>query len=497
MTQLFGSLLQAYVNKSGIPVQRLAKLSGIERTSLHKMISGERLPANKGVVDTICSVLMLTQQQAHKLQEQYLIAKMGVGVYARHSLVKTLFESFDKPVHVHSKWSPSNDNGKKEDATDVETIYGFDEVNQLIKAAVEAEASKENGVVKLIAQPEYHFLIDLLVHIGEEKCDLTVTHILCLQRNISDESENSYNLKLLTSIVPLLTASCNYQPLYYYDDVEAHLNNASMLPYLMITGDCVISMSYDHAYAIIFRSEKLLQFYSEVFEQLYKQTQPMLTRLGTPVDYVMHYRQPETVETLPGYAMFVEPCFGHFFTPELMEKYMVPEIPHKREILEWYTHEYLHNLSIMQAGCYRVSYFVAEGLDSFVQTGRVTEIPTEFYNSLDKRDCYSLMNTLYEQSLLGGYFPAIVNPHAFKLPRNLVIGAIAEDQISMFYIHPVRGAIAFAFHERSVSHAIYTFLEYLKDSDMVLPKDETLAIIHKKLDALEQELEQKNPALCR
>ncbi|SDM63098.1 helix-turn-helix domain-containing protein [Acetanaerobacterium elongatum] len=484
----FAAYLKELIEKSGISIQKLSSLCGIERTYLHKMLSGERLCPDTEAVKRIAKVLMLDLQQTKKLEEKYLIAKMGEEVYARHRLVKSLIESFDNPVVPRSPWSISSDTAILDFNGDVKPLQGMEEVSRFVKAVVEQESAKENGVIRILAQPEYTFLTELLAHIGQTKQEVSIIHLMCLQRNISEQSDNRYNLQLLSHLVPLITSVCNYQPYYYYDDVYAHINIASVLPYLIITETYAMSISADASSALVCRSQELQGFYLGQFERILAQAQRMINRLDSPMALFSEYGQPDSVDNMPGYSLFVEPCFGHFLTADIVLKYMSPSLKADESIVQWMTAQSIEKDIVRKAECYRISFFLTEGLDSFIQSGRVRELPPEFYTPLDKLCRYKLLRSLYEQSSLGKYLPVIVNPQTFRLPRNLIIGSFHQDSITFTYISPAQGMLIFSFHERSVVHAILSFLLYLKESEYALPHEETMAIIREKVVALEEEL---------
>jgi hypothetical protein len=50
------------------------------------------------------------------------------------------------------------------------------------------------------------------------------------------------------------------------------------------------------------------------------------------------------------------------------------------------------------------------------------------------------------------------------------------------YVHPRKGEIHFTLNEKSISHSIYTFLEYMTGSDMIYTKAQTLSVLKRKID---------------
>lgn len=493
MEDTFAQVLQGYIERAGMSIQKLARLSEVERTYIHKMMTGDRLPTDRNVVDRICSVLMLTPRQQEHLKRLYLMEKVGVHVYNRHLSVERLLHSFDHPAK--ESLFKSEYTHHLDVLGDASVAYGQKEINSLIKAIIETEAAQEHGEIRLVAQPQYPWLMDMLVNAATEHPGLTLTHIMCLQRNMNAHSDNRYNLDCVMHIAPLLTSNCNYRPLYYYDDIESHINTTSMFPTLLITSDCVLKISYDIQYATVFRSAEFRKMYAMVFEQCLAVSKTMITPLQTPFEHVLHYIPYQKEEFFWSCSLYKEPCLAVFLTRELMEKYIADSVPEREEILKSPFLRSQNDPEPLKKSNGIISYFSLEGLDSFIKTGRGTEIPSIYYSPLDKADRLFLLRAMYEASLQEAYIPILVDNRNFRFPDNLVISAMSEDAVSLIYVHPVHGSIEFEFCELSVAYAIFEFLTYMKSSDLVLSREETLSAIKGRIDALEAELSATGSAL--
>lgn len=483
----FSDELQAYIDNAGLKIQTLSKLTMIERTRLHKIISGDRMP-DEEMLEKIISVLMLTPEQSSRLRKLYAIRKMGGSIYSRHMLVKNMIENMGNLPARNSNINFSFYHSMGDQTSC--TLYGTNEIQSTLKAIVEMEAAKPSGKIMIIAQPDFSFLLDMLTILGQHKPDLCVEHIICLQQSVGEKDDNHHNISCLSAISPLLSSLLKYNPLVYYDHVKSHINSTSILPYIIMTEDCVLNISYDIKHALFFRSGPFMEFYASIYKNIYAISKPMFNRLGSALEYLGHYENTSAFSC--NATLFPEPCIGFFITrnKQMLNKYCLPDFPGRLEIINIYSglmekryQKYSEYNNIIE------SYFTVEGLDKFISTGRVSELPDDYYIPIEKIDRYRLLQEMYTLSKKGLFYPAIINTLNFKVPENIVVAsALVPLSASIVCIHPQFGPMAFDLNEQSLVFSIANFLEYLKKSDMVLSVEKTLEIIEDRLEKLKNEI---------
>ena len=480
---VFSDELRSYIEHTGIKIQTLSKQTAIERTLLHKFISDERTP-DDDMLNRIILSLMLTPSQSSRLRKMLMIKRMGPQVYSRNMHVKALFEKFGALNYgrnnISMRFSHSIDG-----LPDSATVYGNYEIQSVLKALVEIEASNSSGRIRIIAQPEFSFLIDILAAIGPNKPLLTVEHIICMQCAISQKDDGSYNIGCLSAMVPLLVSDFMYKPFVYYDNAQAHINQTSILPYMIITEDGVLNISYDMKYGTFFRSADFITLYSAIYNDIYNKSVSMFNRLGSASEYLEFYQNPSAYSS--NCTIFCEPCLAFFITEDILTKYIYEALPDKHVILSMYSKLIDQRFKqLIEKNKYILSCFTEEGLDDFITYGRITDIPSDYYSPIEKEDCYKMLTKMHELTLSGLYQPIIINTNKFRLPRNLVLTASTNGEAaSLTYIHPQYGPIVFDFTEQSLILAFSNFIEYLKASDMVLSREETLRVIEDKLIKLD------------
>jgi len=484
----FSEFLKKQIHNTKISIQALSKLSGVDRSHIQKMIKGERIPADKNILEKMISVMMLPHQQSERLRDLYQIARIGESVYNRHMIIKDFIESFSNFNGANISSITTDYNHNLSGISDADVAYGTGNINSIVKAIIETEAGKPNGNIKILAQPEYVFLTDLLTSIGQNKKDLSITHIMQLRSSMDEDEEYGYNLECIKSITPILVSGCLYNPMYYYDNYDYNNSIASILPIIIITDDFVINISYNIDFATIFHKPSLIEFYTAIFIKISSIAKPMITKINSPLEHLMHYVDMEAHSSPKFYSFFPQPCLALFFTPEIIKKYISSDIPEKEVISE----AYIKRINNYNHLCYDnyclISFFSEAGIKSFTDTGRLSEIPSEYYSPIDKKDCTQLLDSMHELSLQSMYKPYIIDNNKFKMPNNLVISAISESCVSLIYTHPAYGTMSFAVKEHSISHSVYHFMEFLENGNFMLSKERCQDIIDDSIMRLKTEI---------
>ena len=110
-------------------------------------------------------------------------------------------------------------------------------------------------------------------------------HILCLESE-SQEEDNHYNLGCLRAVVELMFSLKSYQPYYYYDNITSHFKNSNSLPYLIVTSECALQLSYNQKYAVCLRGAEYVAFFRKLFNDARKNANLMLSTLDTVTDNI-------------------------------------------------------------------------------------------------------------------------------------------------------------------------------------------------------------------
>lgn len=467
----FSQALQSHIERSGLKMSTIAKASGVDRTLLYKIMGGQRLPSGDDVLERLTSSLMLSPLQGAELLELYHIAKIGEDVYKRHRLVQAMIENFGffQSGEAPAVTSPPPAWGSSETTV----LQGNAAINACVRFVLE-EAAARRERIRLVAQPDYPFLMQILASIGCTQPDLSVTHVIQLQNSDFERGSNRHNLEAVTETLPLTTAGFQYNLKFVYEQETSCL---TILPNLILTERHAVCISEKYEYGTCFHSPDLLALYRTAFDKIAAEAEPLISRLTDPMQHMEYYERLYNGEKTNLYIFFPQPCFGTLYSPELIRQCVRPELPYREKVAELYIAQTQQLCGLLSPARQLVSYFSEEGLREFLQTGRVQEVPTEYYTPIPPEERLNVVKALYRATQEGWYRPYLVNPRNLRMPDNLTISAMSEEAVLLVYNHPVRGSFTLSLNERSISSSIYSFFTYMAESGLVLPQEKAISLL--------------------
>jgi plasmid maintenance system antidote protein VapI len=89
---LFGEHLRVLIDSNKVNIYGLAKSAGIERTAIHKIISGDRIPSDD-YANKLADAMPLSPEERQRFWDSYNISKIGKLKYSQRLQVKNLVES--------------------------------------------------------------------------------------------------------------------------------------------------------------------------------------------------------------------------------------------------------------------------------------------------------------------------------------------------------------------------------------------------------------------
>lgn len=133
--------------------------------------------------------------------------------------------------------------------------------------------------------------------------------------------------------------------------------------------------------------------------------------------------------------------------------------------------------------------FTLEGLNLFMETGRVTEIPDFMYTYLTPKQRLTMLQKIVASVDDGSFNARIIKSQKLTVPSPICICAPNEHTVTIYYFSPDKGEYIFHLQELSLVQAFYDFLKYLPDSLLVYSAEETRQLLHDVLDKYQGLLE--------
>ena len=458
---VFSELLKGYVDRCGVTVVSLAKQCGADRTTLHKIISGERKPPGEDFVIKLSRLLMLSSAERDAFLEQYEISLVGDELYRRrrnvNAMIRKLSEVGEETLSEAESFYRSE---PKTDETS-SYYYGKQAVLQAVFSEVTADLMK-GAPICIITQPSERFLrfmkYALMFYKGSE-----IRHIFCLDNSAGDGGANDYNLDLFPKVCELAVVFGNYRPMYYYDRVASHINAASLLPIMVVGESFMFRAPFDIESAAIVRDRRAVDFSRKEFGRIAAMCYPFLERangisgmLGKGASY---HDYSLTIDFQPtfvfsAYEEVIRKSFH--FTEEQLGRFM--------ERIDYLKKRYL--------GREYMDVFTAEGLRSFLRNGIIKELPENICEPLPPGLRISMIEEIIGFCERGDYDFRVVENQYAPLPR-MRINMDADGTVH-FVIRTKAGYVFLTVGEQSMGIAMRDYIDSLIETGKIYGRERSI-----------------------
>lgn len=469
--QIFHKLLTRFISQKNTTIYTLAKNTGIERSYIQKMKSGARIPTDKNIILKIAKGLMLTNNETSELIEAYFIAKMGEGKYFQRLFVKNIIKSFEDLPTNNNLILESCTQNKLVMQSDYEHISGISAVHKLVKAVMEIEASKEQGHIKILAQPNFTYVYNCISILGN---NTKVDNIIFFY-NQEDDNAINYNLDVFYKLMPLFFSCENFHPYYIHDHVDTIYNDTAVLPIIIITSEYVLRIANDFKQALISKDLQMLKVFSNSFEKKMLNAKPIFDTISTePQKYFADTNTLMDFDTESNYSIMYQPCITPYIPTETIKtiinlQMLTPKLTEQ-------INEYLHNLNTWHNSCMMV--FTEEGLELFLRSGKIIEIPAcMIQGSLSKKQRLEVVASFIKEIEEGHVIIHIAKATSMKVPQSIIITAYSKQYIVIHYFDKSGNIRIFRLEEISLVNSFHDFLVWVQDCDMVYSQEQSLEII--------------------
>lgn len=458
----FSALLSALVEQKNIQIYPLTQYCSLDRSTMYKYLNGKRLPPKQALVERIADYMRLSPSEYEELITAWKIAQVGEENYYNRRNVENFILNFpdvskiDPVILSSASGSAETESGKT--SAGCQALTSQTMVNNALSRMILKEAAKENGRLALLLQPDNEYLFHFLSSLGESECTLSIEQILCLNNSSQlDKNHQSPNLMYLQAVLPLYIRALDYTIYYYYDNVESHFSSFNGLSCLILTSDAAVACTSDYRTGIFYSQTETVQLLWELFRSYKGKCSPLFHPIRSVTDE-LHMLQTLGQSTEVNYAVQPEPCLMPFITPDMVEKYVYPELPDRETLFPMLTDFLAFQKKGILSNHFHV-YHTLDGICSFLATGKISEIPEGLCAPFSPEDRKLLITRMLENpqknyQLLRG--PLQYLPHNFHL-----------------YVSPSGGYLLFTNRLNQTVYLLFeepgllaSFLDYLNNLDV-------------------------------
>lgn len=468
----FGEYLRELIKKNDLRISALARQTGIERTTLSKAVSGQRvLPYH--ALDRIISHLRLTPMEEKKLRYFYEEQFEQKGVRESREIIDKLFSDLSSLDFSMAAFEERKLLVNIEEYVKDRLIFtGSMNVELLLRMILSEELSKENGKIEMTIPPRYGFLNqELMQRYLSEDVNADITQIIAFDTSEGVDG-NLHNLKYFCQVLPFCLLSYQrYHPYYYYDEYVKK-QYMDPFPYFMVTSNCVICLSENGSEAMLLRSEEQVFYYHRHFQNLLSQCHDLIKYTVNPIEMLKSYAERTDADGY--YTIMDQPCFGKYYSDEFIDEHIHQSVPYREYLLESAENRF----RVLRTAKNFYTLYTKSGLQRFMDTGVLDDFPEILVKPFSMEVRKKLMNQMAVDIVSGKNVARILEPGIF--PDYLSITTSLDSGVGFFLTQqsPLKEDF-FSIHleEPSLCKAFHGWLLGLAESRYALSAEDTAKVM--------------------
>lgn len=394
----FAIMLESYINKKKVNKYQMAKYISIDRSTLHKIITGQRNAPSKDIVLRIAKYLELTPNEIDDLLELYMISTISPKIYYRRKYIQELFQHFnDNVLNVshficrESIYLEDKDEVVFESRNIVESLlYGA--IDQEMK-----ETTQEKKRIRILANSTITWLPEI---VAQYQSLVEIDHIMPFYRyeTIMDykRDSNFEALKDTLSMYMRFHNNVSYRTYYYYTNQLDFSNDSPFFPYLFITSKYVFQVSANYEKCVVLRKQDAVKKFQTMFDRMRTKSVMFFHELCDVPSQLKHCIsiQQDSKKKMIGYQAV--PCFVPFFDDEIIQRCITLQGEQREALFNQFS-SYVKMIRNIFSTKGLLTICSIDGIEDFLKTGRIDEFPPELYEPLSMEDRKYIVNQFLNQ----------------------------------------------------------------------------------------------------
>lgn len=438
-------LLSEYIKTKKINIKKCAEYFQIDRSTLYKIIRGERKIPSRDFIQQISQYLYLTNDEKKELLNAYEIDRIGeFRYYCRQHVSSFLKEAAlldNRTFAVNDALNPILKTGHYTNKYDIEHLLY--ELSLL-------ESKEKDPHIRIFGQPTHALYLLRIV-----SSHIPITHLFCLNNTNELTKDNQfYNLTVLTNIMPLIFNNDHYSPYYYYNEINAINNHLCFFPNMILTHKYLLIYTTDHSSGILYERGDTYDAYEELFNQYLKETKCLITNEDHRSDMIEDFN----------YILYA-PSIGALY----QEDDPFPVSLKDNDFIESFKRHSIHLKQYLKSNTDHLSgLYTLQGLRHFVDTGYTTDFPQQFYHPLTIIDRIKILRRL--KNFMNTCSIQLVDVPEYSDTSFLII--VMNMNTLYFQIVSASGTIkTIQLHEASLVMAFNDYYQYIVEERLLSKKD--------------------------
>ena len=340
----FSEMLESYVTTKKVNKYQMAKYLSIDRSSLHKIIQGQRNAPSKDLVKRMGKYLELSPYETSELLELYSISLVSPERYYRRKNVYSFLSSFHaQPLKIEMPGFQKSDFQIQD-----KEVVPFSGTRQSLEYLIYHLVTKENengkGMIKFLGTPQLPGFSNMFPLIQGKT---VLRHILSFSKYDSIlEIRDDHNFQSLSQIISLYAQFANrgvrYETAYYYGTDFSH-SAFPPFPYMIVTSQYALSLSGDYQNGLLYKDSETVHYLNQIFDALYEQTTPLIVPIPDLTSQLALNQKIMSCKSDSEILFQLVPCLVPFIQKIDIRKYLLNDMAQKEYFINAFT-TYIQNL---------------------------------------------------------------------------------------------------------------------------------------------------------
>lgn len=480
------NLIKHYIEFNGYTIYSISKQSGINRTTLQKIISGQR-KITQDIYNKLIPFFSLSPIDKEELDHAFLIDQIGQERFQSHMEIKRILEMSASALYQSSDRPADSLAININTLEDQAIVHGTYEIVNIIYSVAFYNVSHEKAPYLYTFADLSHPYVPIFFKplYNSDFKNLKVTHLVEYQKSLmgNENYDNLHNLKILTNLLPSFSAfPGEFSVHYYYAGRNNFKKQAIAFPYYVITNTHVILLSADYETALIVKNKEIHAYFLQVYNETLAQSNILTSGAQSPIELLNALTEVDPNLNYP-LCLNIQPTIEKYLTAEMVEKYML-DTPYKDMIRDKLL-ERIGQLSMEE----HTILFTMEGLKLFTEKGKNVNFPDELASRFDIPDRIQILTHFIEanHSPTDNHF-LLLNPAKMHTSLNISIAFTPPSLIYLMLVRADGTSMVIPLREHTLCSSIMDFIQTLPEYGFVCSLEETNQILREEIEQLQKQL---------
>lgn len=479
-TTEFSRCISKYVADSGYTVYKISQITGLGRTAIQHIMSGNLVPT-QAFLDKLCTVFKITPRQKDALTELYFKEKFGEKTYNERKNIRSIIETL--PQYYVSKSAAIIPDAMQ--LPDTKSVSGFLNINQMISEIIGKELEMNDPLILTTIPFENKMLYDNIVQMFGA-CDnknAVVEHFFRIYKNDSGSSVNNTET-LKNALTMAMNVGMVYNPYCYYAYKEAVDDCLPIFPYSLISSAYVVLVSGDFQLAVISNDSGIMKTARTHIDKIKRSSKLMIEMIDNKRMFDIFAESSRFFDK----SLEYQPCVSKYITLEIVSKKLIdiPEHDYIFNFLEknFFTSEQI-KVTMRQSA---LNVFSRRGLENFAETGVMINMPGQLLKPLSVEERIYILECMKND--VGDYFK-MLDDSKLRIPQFMQIIHL-NNQSCIISCLMKNKKFCCKLTEQSLCSALDDFIGSLCETNYTLDDSELIAAIDRCIEKLKLQIERED-----